>query len=126
MMPGRAEFLTGIAGLNLSADELHQDPWNIFSKPSLETNVVRNKRIDINPVSAITNDGPYEFVVPSYALEYYDLSKTVLTGTIQIVKDDGTACGSGEDVSLVNLWPNSLFKQVEVYVNGTQVITLSC
>ena len=57
-MPGRAEQLTGIAGLNLSADELHHDPWNIFSKPSLETNIVRDKIIEISPISAITNDGP--------------------------------------------------------------------
>ena len=62
-----------------------------------------------------------EYLVPSYDLEYCSLPKTVLTGTIQIVKDNGDPCTANEDVSLVNLWPNSLFKQVEVYVNGVQV-----
>lgn len=62
-----------------------------------------------------------EYLVPSYDLEYCSLPKTVLTGTIQILKDNGDPCTATEDVSLVNLWPNSLFKQVEVYVNGVQV-----
>ena len=66
----------------------------------------------LNLYSEIT-EGPYEFVIPSYALEYYDLTKTRLTGTVQIVKEDGSDCDSSDDLSLINLFPTSLFKQVE-------------
>ena len=65
------------------------------------------------PILAITNDGPFEFIVPSYALEYYDLTKIVLTETIQIIKDDGSEYEAADNAlffifhpSLCSLWRN--------------------
>ena len=58
-MSARGETQTGVAGYNLSAGELHQNPWNIFAKPEMESTIVRDKDIDISPISAITDDGPY-------------------------------------------------------------------
>lgn len=63
-MGSRSESLTGVAGNNLSADELHNYPWNVTSKPELETTVVKGQDIEIAPVAPISDGGPYEFFVP--------------------------------------------------------------
>ena len=51
------------------------------------------------PILAVTHDGPFEFIVPSYSVEYYNLTKIILTETIQIIKDDGSECEAANDVS---------------------------
>ena len=43
-----------------------------------------------------------------------------LEGECKIVNKDGTALTS-QDVSIINLFPNSLFKSVELSVNGVEV-----
>ena len=54
-MTARAENPTGIAGLSITSDELNNDAWNIFAKPSLITSIDRDKDIEIPPISAVTD-----------------------------------------------------------------------
>ena len=71
-----------------------------------------------NPNSAIT------FLIAGTD-EYIDLSKTILTVTGKITKKDGTTKLGGGDqsnVAPVNNFLHSLFRQVDVYLNGKQVI----
>ena len=70
-----------------------------------------------NPNSAIT------FLIAGTD-EYIDLSKTILTVTGKITKKDGTSKLDGNDqsnVAPVNNFLHSLFRQVDVYLNGKQV-----
>ena len=70
-----------------------------------------------NPNSAIT------FLIAGTD-EYIDLSKTILTVTGKITKKDGTTKLGGNDqsnVAPVNNFLHSLFRQVDVYLNGKQV-----
>ena len=56
--------------------------------------------------------------------EYIDLSKTILTVTGKITKKDGESKLNGNDqsnVAPVNNFLHSLFRQVDVYLNGKQV-----
>ena len=55
--------------------------------------------------------------------EYIDLSKTILTVRGEITKGDGTTLSGGgqSNVVPVNNFLHSLFKQVDVYLNGKQV-----
>ena len=56
--------------------------------------------------------------------EYIDLSKTILTVTGKITKKDGATKLDGNDqsnVAPVNNFLHSLFRQVDVYLNGKQV-----
>lgn len=57
--------------------------------------------------------GPYEFEIKSQSDEYTMMSHTRLEGEIKIVKKSGEALQS-EDVSIVNVFPNSIFKSLEV------------
>ena len=67
--------------------------------------------------SALTDQGPYEFVVSGAGEDYIDLSNTHLFVEAQIVKNDGTNLADDTDVGPVNLWMHSLFSDVSVSLN---------
>ena len=61
----------------------------------------------------------YEFKINSQGKEYCMLPYTRLEGCLEIVKTDGTPyAGNADDFSVCNMFPNSIFKQVECQVNG--------
>ena len=67
-------------------------------------------------------DSPINFLVTGTD-EYIDLSKTILTVTGKIVKDNESVLDGANqaNVAPVNNFLHSLFKQVDVYLNGKQV-----
>ena len=126
-MGARSESLTGLAGNNLSSDELQNYPWNIFSKTDLETTVTNGQDVNFTPIAPINDSGPFEFYIPryftylyftflrlilylitycSYGNEYTDLTRSRLTGWIQVKKigSNGveTDADGNDDYSIIN------------------------
>jgi hypothetical protein len=64
---------------------------------------------------------PYEFAVSEAGDDYIDLANTYRFVEAQIVDDDDTALGGGEDVGLVNLWMHFLCSDVSVSLNKKMV-----
>ena len=96
---------------------------DLFSVPPTQQSLERGRWIDYAPLSSVENtDSPINFLVTGTD-EYIDLSKTILTVTGKIVKDNESVLdGSNQaDVAPVNNFLHSLFKQVDVYLNGKQV-----
>ena len=95
-----------------------------FSVPPTQQSLERGRWIDYAPLSSTENsDAPINFLIAGTD-EYLDLSKTILTVTGKITKADGTKfTGGGHQTSVapVNNFLHSLFKQVDVYLNGKQV-----
>ena len=98
---------------------------DIFSPIQKEDTMHDGKEIYIFPQGAITDTGPYDFLIPSDGNEFTALPFTRLHGEIEVVKSDGTPLTATELNAPVNLFPQSLFRQIEVYVNGKQVADLS-
>jgi hypothetical protein len=98
---------------------------DLFSTPPKEDAMLHGKEILIFPQGAITDTGPYDFLIASDGNDYTAMSLTRLHGTIQVTKPDGSTITDTELNSTVNLLPQSLFRQVECYVNGFQVVDLS-
>ena len=96
---------------------------DLFSVPPTQQSLERGRWIDYAPLSSVENtDSPINFLVTGTD-EYIDLSKTILTVTGKIVKDSGEALDGANqaNVAPVNNFLHSLFKQVDVYLNGKQV-----
>ena len=96
---------------------------DLFSVPPTQQSLERGRWIDYAPLSSVENtDSPINFLVTGTD-EYIDLSKTILTVTGKIVKDNESVLdGAAQaDVAPVNNFLHSLFKQVDVYLNGKQV-----
>ena len=96
---------------------------DLFSVPPTQQSLERGRWIDYAPLSSVENtDSPINFLVTGTD-EYIDLSKTILTVTGKIVKDSGAVLDGANQTSVapVNNFLHSLFKQVDVYLNGKQV-----
>ena len=91
----------------------------------IETTMREGKDVFYRTVTAVDNDGPYEFLINRDMECYYFLPRTRLHGTFQVVKGDGTDCTAADDVNISNLMSACLFDHIEVFVNGTQVNDLS-
>ena len=96
---------------------------DLFSVPPTQQSLERGRWIGYAPLSNVENtDSPINFLVTGTD-EYIDLSKTILTVTGKIVKDNESVLDGANqaNVAPVNNFLHSLFKQVDVYLNGKQV-----
>ena len=97
---------------------------DLFSVPPTQQSLERGRWIDYAPLSSVQNpDSAITFLIAG-TNEYIDLSKTILTVTGKITLNDGTtklAGGGQTNVAPVNNFLHSLFRQVDVYLNGKQV-----
>lgn len=115
----------GVGTLVAEAHEMGANTLDMFSGPILDTSLIHGKTLTIYPSSVLTDTGPYDFIIPSDGVDFTDLPFTRLEGAIEIVKSDGTKLTDSDLNAYVNLLPHSLFKQVEVSINGQQVSDLS-
>ena len=92
----------------------------LFSVPPTQLSLEKGRWIDYRPLSSVQNDDAAITFMISGTDEYLDLSKTILVveGTVE-----SSVTGSPVSASQapVNNFLHSLFKQVDVYLNGKQV-----
>ncbi len=96
---------------------------DLFTIPPTQTSLEKARWIDYHPLSSVENDdGPITFLAAGTE-DYVDLSKTILFVEGKVIKPDGTDLSGNEQSSIapVNNFLHSLFKQVDVYLNGKQV-----
>ena len=96
---------------------------DIFESPGLQTSIEHAEYVEYRPLSTL-DDGPIEFSVVGGS-EYLDLSNTFLKVRGKIVLPDGGDLPAARNVVPVNLTLHSLFSDVSMYLNGTQVTTTS-
>ena len=97
---------------------------DLFRVPPTQQSLERGRWIDYAPLSSVENANSAITFLIARTDEYIDLSKTILTVTGKITKKDGTSKLDGNDqsnVAPVNNFLHSLFRQVDVYLNGKQV-----
>jgi hypothetical protein len=115
----------GQGGFNIPQDELVTDfGENIFNNPQIHTDYVEGITQEYYPINGVSNTrGPYKFNISSDAGQYIALPQTRLYGVVNLAKVDGSIWTDvdTDKIGIVNLFPSSLFKQVEVEINGIQV-----
>ena len=97
---------------------------DLFRVPPTQQSLERGRWIDYAPLSSVENPNSAITFLIAGTDEYIDLSKTILTVTGKITKKDGTSKLDSNDqsnVAPVNKFLHSLFRQVDVYLNGKQV-----
>ena len=97
---------------------------DLFRVPPTQQSLERGRWIDYAPLSSVENPNSAITFLIAGTDEYIDLSKTILTVTGKVTLKDGTSklTGGGQsNVAPVNNFLHSLFRQVDVYLNGKQV-----
>ena len=105
--------------------ELASSGLALFDLPIVDTSLVSGKFVTIYPRTVLSSAGPNEFTIPSDGQDFTDLPYTRLEGCLEVLKADGTKLTDTEVNAYVNLLPQSLFKQIELYINNTQISDIS-
>ena len=108
---------TGAGSILRDENDL-DNPFDILSIPPRDPFMEKGKTQDILSVIPVTNEGPSDFRISSQNKEYFYMAPTILEGCLEIEREDGDAFTSADDFSVCNMYPNSIFKQVECQVNG--------
>ena len=93
---------------------------DLFSVPPTQLSLEKGRWIDYRPLSSVQNDDAAITFMISGTDEYLDLSKTILIVEGTVEASDGTSQVTASQAP-VNNFLHSLFKQVDVYLNGKQV-----
>ena len=97
-----------------------------FSNPYVDVSTKGGKNALFKVPDAIMDSGgPYEINLPSAGAQYWLLPTGRMFGKMKVVKvvsGEEVNCIDGDDFSLCNLPANSIFRQVELLVNGVNVV----
>jgi len=96
---------------------------DLFSVPPTQTSVENGNWIEYHPLSSVGDDSPIEFEINGNGEDYIDLANSMLYVRAKIVQPNGNNIAAGAAVGPVNLFLHSLFSQVDISLNGTQVTT---
>lgn len=114
-------FKTGLGGIGVEESDIQAgmaSNMDLHTPPVKEMLQLQGKDFIVNTLNAISNGGPFQFVLPGEGTEFISLPETRLQGIFSVRRADGTALDSTDKVSLCNLAPHSFFNQVEVQLNN--------
>lgn len=114
-------FKTGLGGVGVEETDIQSgmaSNMDLHTPPVREILQLQGKDIIVNTLNALSDGGPFTFVLPSEGTEFISLPETRLQGVFSVTRADGTALDATDKVSLCNLAPHSFFNQVEVGLNG--------
>lgn len=117
----------GVGSLVNEEHELATNSLDFFSMPPTESAQVVGRDHTIYMTTPLTDEGPYEFIVNNDSTDFIQLDHTYLIGEVEVVgKADGVLLKAADkSTSIVNNFPQTLFKQIELYLNGVCVSDLS-
>ena len=94
---------------------------DLFSIAPTQTSNESTSNVDYLPISSL-NDGPsIDFEINGSGGEYLDLSRSYLHIKAKVIRTDGTDLPNDNNVAPVNNFLHSMFSQVDITMNGTQI-----
>ena len=97
------------------------DKLALFDPPKQETAILEHERTRYYPKAAISQGSPVHFFIEGNNGGYIDGANTTMTVSMQIVNDKDEKVKVTDMVTLTNLPLHSIFSQVSVALNGTEV-----
>lgn len=95
---------------------------SLFASPTNQVAVEKVYFTEARPISSIgVSDTPIEIVVSGSGAEYIDFKRSKLYVKARILKADGSTMAANEKTSIVNLPLQSMFSQMDVYLNNKLV-----
>lgn len=96
---------------------------DLFSEPKNQVAVDRIFYSETRPISNITSSdvSTVEFSISGQGPEYTDLKRSRLYVRAKLVKGDGTAFDGDDTTSIINLPLQSMWSQVDIYMNNKLV-----
>jgi len=112
-----------MAFINDQSCECLKSELDLFSVPPTQTSIENGNWIEYHPLTTVGDGSPIEFDINGTGEDYIDLANTMLVIRAKIINQDGTNIADDTPVGPTNVWLHSLFSQVDISLNGTQVTT---
>ena len=100
-----------------TSEECIVSPLEWFKVLPTQTTIEKSTTVEYQSLTALRQDVPIEFYVPATTEDYLDLLSSRLFIKCQILKANGENCGVGDVAAPVNDLLNSLWSNVELYLN---------
>lgn len=113
-MPSQA---LGLGNHVENKNEMVSHSFDIFSHGPIEKAMERGYEQEVRTTTGLTDIGPFEFIIPPSS-DYIFLPQTRLHIQGKILTDANEEPPGATAYSVVNLFPQSLFKQVDVHIGG--------
>ena len=94
---------------------------DLCSVPPTQTNVGNGNWIEYHILTSMGDDSPVEFEINGNGEDYIDLANTMLYVRAKTSRMNNTNIADDAAVGPVNLFLHSMFSQVDISLNGTQV-----
>ena len=116
-----ATSLVKMAFVHEQSCECTKSELDLFSVPPTQTSIENGTWVEYHPISTIADGTPIEFEIPGNGEDYLDLANTYLYVQAKIVQANGNNLDADTRVAPVNLFLHSLFSEVDISLNGTQI-----
>lgn len=93
---------------------------NIFAPPIIESGCLDGDYVEFKPIQAL-GDGPITFYVTPSNEKYIALDRTLLKINFKVTDAAGVAIAAASTVSLANYTLNTLFSNIKIELNSTQI-----
>ena len=110
-----------MAFINEHSSECCKSELDLFSVPPTQTSIEQASLVEYHPVSSLSDGAPIEFDISASGEDYIDLANSQLYVRMKITKADGSPIAQDEKVGPINNILHSLFSQVDILLNGTQI-----
>lgn len=107
----------GVSGHNITETDVLSHSTEIFSPVSKELSMIKGQTVTLRPISE-AEDGTIEFNIFPPGNTYTQLASTRLYLQLKVVKQNGANITIADNVAYVNNIGSSLFKTIEIAVNG--------
>jgi hypothetical protein len=115
----------GLGTFITDSTELTSSGLDSFSVPPVDAVLKDGTTVYYYPVTSLSDSGPFEFHIVKDPDHYIHLPMTRLEGELEIKNSDDTAVPEADKVTVCNLFTQSIFKQIECELSGTEVCDLS-
>ena len=98
--------------------ECSLSPLEWFHILPTQTVVEKTSDIEYYPLASLRDNAPVEFYIPESTDDYIDLKNTKFCFSFHIEQENGNDCSERQQVAPINDIFNSLWSNVEFYMNG--------
>jgi hypothetical protein len=94
---------------------------DLFTVAPTQTSIESSTDVEYRPISSLNDSPNIDFEINGSGGEYLDLSRSYLHVKAKVTQTNGADLPNDDDVAPVNNFLHSMFSQVDISLNGTQI-----
>ena len=110
-----------IGGLDVQLTELRGTSLEVHAPQAVDPDLISGRGVIYSSLTTVDETGDVEFNIPPDPECYFILNQSRLEGSFVVKNDNGSNVLPSTQAAIAPHYSASLFSQIEIYLNGTQV-----